>query len=88
MFSSLPLGERKGGQRTMAIETVASAKGSPRILSILIVLIPPVLRPFMSIPPFILRRDGECSDPYDGIGNIGVETGGSWVLCRNYRRQD
>jgi hypothetical protein len=47
------------------------------MLSILIVRIPPVLRPFISIPPFILRSDGECSDPYDGIENSGVETVGS-----------
>lgn len=77
----------------MAIDTVASAKGSPSILSILIVLIPPVLLPFISIPPFILRSDGECSDPYDGIGNNGVETDGSLYfrygkVCRKYRCLD
>lgn len=58
---------------TIAIETVASANGSPSILSMLIVRIPFVLRP-LSIPPFILRRDGEWSDPYDGIGKIGRAT--------------
>jgi hypothetical protein len=33
------------------------------MLSMLIDLIPPVLLPLPSMPPFILRRDGECSDP-------------------------
>lgn len=57
--------------RTIAIDTVASAKGSPSILSMLIDRIPPALLPLPSMPPFILRRDGECSDPYDGIGTTG-----------------
>lgn len=34
---------------------------------------PPARRPLLSIPPFILRSDGEWSDPYDGIG--GEEVG-------------
>jgi hypothetical protein len=46
-------------QRTIAIEMVASAKGSPSILSMLMARIPPVRRPLLSICPFILRRDGE-----------------------------
>lgn len=59
-------------QHTIAIDTVAKAKGSPRMLSVLIPLLAPVLLPLLSIPPFILRSDGECSDPYDGIE---METG-------------
>lgn len=68
---------------------MASANGSPRILSILIPRIAPVLLPLLSIPPVILRSDGEWSDPYDGIWKIEVETGRSSkeVLCRNYSSQ-
>jgi hypothetical protein len=58
----------------------------------LIVLIPFVLLPLLSIPPFILRRDGEWSDPYDGMGKIGRGTARSseYVLdrCTNYRVGD
>lgn len=49
---------------TIDMEIVARAKGSPIIFSMLIPLIPPE-RPLTdeSILPFILRSDGECSDP-------------------------
>lgn len=48
----------------MAIDIVASAKGSPMIFPMLIELIPPVRRlDELSIWPFILRSEGECSDP-------------------------
>lgn len=82
VWTLFPEKEAESSQRTIAIDTVASANGSPNMLSILIVRIPPVLRPFISIPPFILRSDGECSDPYDGIGNNGVGTGGSLYVPR------
>lgn len=49
----------KGHRHTIAIDTVANAKGSPRILSVLIPRRAPVLLPLLSIPPFILRSDGE-----------------------------
>jgi len=42
------------------------------ILSILMPRMLAALRPLLSIPPFILRSDGECSDPYDGIGKMFV----------------
>lgn len=55
----------------IAMETVANAKGSPMMFPRFIVLIPPVRRrEILSIWPFILRREGECNDPYDGIGKL------------------
>lgn len=48
---------------SIEIETVASAKGSPMMLSMLIERMPEVRRPFESICPFILRSDGECREP-------------------------
>ena len=38
----------------------------------------PVLLPLLSMPPFILRSDGEWSEPYDGIWKMEVETGRSF----------
>jgi hypothetical protein len=43
------------------------------MFSILILLIPPRFPVAISILPFILRSDGECSDPYDGIRRIGLK---------------
>jgi hypothetical protein len=54
---------RERGELTTEIEIVASANGSPRILSMLIERTAPVLLPLISIWPFIFRSDGECSDP-------------------------
>lgn len=49
---------------TIAIDTVASANGSPIMFPMFITLIPPVRRlDIVSMWPFILRREGECSDP-------------------------
>lgn len=61
-------------QPTVAIEIVAKANGSPMMFSILILLMPPRFADAISILPFILRSDGECSDPYDGIRRIGSTT--------------
>lgn len=68
---------------TIAMEMVASANGSPIMFPRLIVRIPPVrLRDVLSMVPFIFLREGECNDPYDGIGKRGCATWREWELQR------
>lgn len=48
---------------TTEMEMVASAKGSPMMLSMFMERVPEVRRLSIPICPFILRRDGECNEP-------------------------
>lgn len=57
------MGDRGRIPHTTEIEMVARANGSPMMLSMLMERMPEVRRPFISICPFIFRRDGECSEP-------------------------
>jgi hypothetical protein len=47
--------------RTTEMEMVASAKGSPMMLSMLMEC--EDLRPFISIPPVAFLSEGECREP-------------------------
>lgn len=53
---------------TVAMEMVARAKGSPRMLPI---WIPLRREPYIILELSILASDGEASEPYDGIRKEG-----------------
>lgn len=55
---------------TVAMESVARAKGSPRMLPI---WIPLRVWPYIILELSIFRRDGEATEPYDGIRYKGRE---------------
>lgn len=56
-------------RRTMAIEMVAKAKGSPSTLPTWM-----PLRPYWPRECSIFRSDGECREPYDGIRKSAAST--------------